>query len=138
MRLFNFNGSASVNYVAFATERRISMQNAIKTIISSGAFIGVAVLCPVQAQTYTVLYSFAGGNDGSSPLGPLLLDASGSLFGTTRNGGGSGCKPFGCGTVFKLAPDGTETVLHAFNKNGNGKGGIPAGGVIEDAEGNLY
>src|SRR4029077_19570495 len=40
------------------------------------------------------------------------------------------------GTVFRLAPDGTETVLHSFT--GGADGGPPAGSLILDTEGNLY
>ena len=49
-----------------------------------------------------------------------------------------GADPFdslGCGTVFQLAPDGTETILHIFNSS---DGAAPRGGVILDAKGNLY
>ncbi len=62
----------------------------------------------------TVLYSFQGGADGEHPVGGVVLDKAGNLYGTTYYGGGTHCKGSGCGTVFKLAPDGTETVLCAF------------------------
>jgi uncharacterized repeat protein (TIGR03803 family) len=45
----------------------------------------------------TVLYSFTGGTDGASPDAGLLRDSAGDLYGTTVDGGSSGC-----GTVFKL------------------------------------
>lgn len=73
----------------------------------------------------TVLYSFAGGNDGGNPDGGLLRDAEGNFFGDTSEG-----------TVFKLSKTYKETVLYHFS--GGHDGGIPVGGVIEDAEGNLY
>lgn len=79
----------------------------------------------------TVLYSFKGGNDGSWPASQLVMDGLGNLFGTTLFGGGD-CN---CGTVFRLAPDGTETVLHSFARP---EGGNPYGGVISDIAGNLY
>ncbi len=43
-----------------------------------------------------------------------------------------------CGkrTVFKIAPDGTETILHSFA--GGSDGDTPAAGLIADAQGNLY
>lgn len=89
--------------------------------------------------TYTVLYSFAGGSDGSTPTGALAADASGNLYGTTENGGGSTNCSGGCGTVFELAKnaDGTytESVLHAFTSS---DGSFPAAGVIADSSGNLY
>jgi uncharacterized repeat protein (TIGR03803 family) len=82
--------------------------------------------------TKSVLYSFQGGSDGSTPVGGLIKDQGGNLYGATLGGGG----PCDCGTVFKLAPDGTETVLYAFQEGNDG--GIPAAGIIMDKAGNLY
>ena len=85
----------------------------------------------------SVLYSFQGGtNDGISPLGSLLMDNSGNVYGATEIGGGSGCAGFGCGTVFKFVPGGTETVLYAFQ--GGSDGYFPEGSLISDQGGNLY
>jgi uncharacterized repeat protein (TIGR03803 family) len=71
----------------------------------------------------TVLHSFAGGKDGENPVGSLVRDRAGNLYGATAGGGAEGS-----GTIFRLAPDGTETILHAFS-NGN-DGGSPAGGLL--------
>jgi uncharacterized repeat protein (TIGR03803 family) len=91
-------------------------------------------LTPDGAET--VLYAFSGGSDGSSPAGGVIADASGNLYGVTIAGGNlSDCNEAGCGTVFKVAPDGTETVLHAFQGN---DGWEPRGNLIMDASGNLY
>lgn len=68
--------------------------------------------------TESVLYAFKGGNDGNFPASSLVMDGAGNLYGTTFLGGGSGCKENGCGTVYRLAPDGTETVLLSFGKRG--------------------
>jgi hypothetical protein len=73
--------------------------------------------------------------DGQSPQGVLLLNGAGNLYGTTREGGGSGCEfNFGCGTAFQLAGENgawTETILHRF---GAGKDGQqPEAGLISDA-----
>jgi uncharacterized repeat protein (TIGR03803 family) len=92
--------------------------------------------------TESVLYSFQGGSDGEDPLATLILDSLGNLYGTTHQGGGSGCNdnPYlGCGTVFKLSPSAagwTETILHAFDGRQDGAG--PVGGLIFDSLGNLY
>jgi uncharacterized repeat protein (TIGR03803 family) len=83
----------------------------------------------------TVLHDFQGGADGSFPQSSLVADDAGNLYGTTYYGGGTGCT-YGCGTIFELAPDGTETVLYAFQGGADGK--FPAAGVIRDAQGNLY
>lgn len=80
----------------------------------------------------TILYGFHAGSDGASPEGPLTIDKSGNLYGTTYFGGGTHC---GCGTIFKLAPNGTETVLYSFYPN---HGEYPAAGLLKGAHGNLY
>ena len=73
----------------------------------------------------TVLYSFAGGADGSNPVAGLFRDpATGNLYGTTVNGGA-----FGNGTVFKLTPAGAESVLYSF-KGGTVDGANPYSSVV--------
>ncbi|MBV8978472.1 MAG: hypothetical protein JO261_04745 [Alphaproteobacteria bacterium] len=84
----------------------------------------------------TVLYAFQGGNDGSQPQGSLLADGSGNLYGTTFYGGGGSACSFGCGTIYKLAPDGTETVLYAFQDGSDGA--FPEAGLVRDSAGNFY
>jgi uncharacterized repeat protein (TIGR03803 family) len=81
--------------------------------------------------TETVLYAFEGGNDGAGPWSSPVIDDSGNFYGTTAGGGSSNR-----GTVFKLAPDGTESVLYAFTYGSDGY--FPAAGLIEDGGGNLY
>ncbi|HEY1961082.1 MAG TPA: choice-of-anchor tandem repeat GloVer-containing protein [Rhizomicrobium sp.] len=90
-----------------------------------------------RAGKEKLLYSFAGGTDGAFPLSTLLRDSAGNLYGTTSQGGidcdGTGQ---GCGTVFKLGPDGIETVLYRF-KGGN-HGANPIAGLVKDDAGALY
>jgi uncharacterized repeat protein (TIGR03803 family) len=83
----------------------------------------------------TVRYAFQGGSDGDEPEGPVTLDKDGNLYGTTFYGG-TGCYGEGCGTVFKLSPDGTKTVLHKFSGGSDGSG--PAGALAIDKNGNLF
>lgn len=82
--------------------------------------------------TLTVLHDFTG-DDGANPEAPLIIDRNGNLFGTTFDGGNGG--RYGPGTVFKLSPNGTETVLHKFAGN---DGANPAAGLLLDEQGNLY
>jgi uncharacterized repeat protein (TIGR03803 family) len=94
--------------------------------------------------TYTILHTFNGfathSKDGNGPMGRLVIDAAGNLYGTTQSGGpGTG------GVVFKLAPGAngawTETVLHSFPLFGAGggkEGFTPLAGLIFDSAGNLY
>jgi uncharacterized repeat protein (TIGR03803 family) len=87
--------------------------------------------------TGTLLHSFQGGSDGLFPRAGLVMDAAGNLYGTTEWGGSKKCAGhYGCGVVFRLAPDGTETVLHAFS--GKSDGYYPEAGLVIDAKGNLY
>jgi uncharacterized repeat protein (TIGR03803 family) len=104
----------------------------------SMAFAVVLVLAFVapqaaQAQTYRVLYTFAGPPaDGQNPTGDLIQDAAGNLYGTTTYGGPTGSN----GIVFKLDPAGVETILYSFT--GGADGGNPAAGLFRDQAGNLY
>jgi uncharacterized repeat protein (TIGR03803 family) len=84
-----------------------------------------------------VLYAFKGGSDGAFPQGGLIKDNVGNLYGTTSEGGDGDCRHTGCGTVFKLAPDGTKTQLYAF-KGGAKDGDFPLSSLIADAAGNFY
>jgi len=65
----------------------------------------------------TVLYSFTGGADGGIPIGRVMRDQAGNLYGQTSLGGDPTCS---CGTVFKLKPNGTLIVLHAFKGGKDG------------------
>jgi uncharacterized repeat protein (TIGR03803 family) len=113
-------------------------------------------LSPPQTKggkwNYTILYSFKGGKDGYLPLGDLVFDSAGNLYGATDFGGGKGttCDPYYqyCGTVFRLSPPKTkggkwtEEVLHSFagmsNSHQNGDGANPNGALVLDNEGNIY
>jgi uncharacterized repeat protein (TIGR03803 family) len=82
------------------------------------------------------LHVFQGGSDGEGPLAGLIMDKTGNLYGTTDAGGGGPNCDAGCGTVFKIAPDGTESVLYSFQ--GGSDGELPRSGLIADGAGNLY
>jgi uncharacterized repeat protein (TIGR03803 family) len=72
----------------------------------------------------TVLHGFVSGTtDGQLPIARLLLDAAGNLYGTTSYGGTQGM-----GTVFKVTPGGTETVMYSFA--GTPDGSCPLAGLI--------
>lgn len=68
-----------------------------------------------------VLHTFDGNHDFGYPLGRLVIDAAGNIYGATEGS-----------NIYKVAPDGTETVLHTFT-------GYPlVHGLVADADGNLY
>jgi len=110
----------------------------MNTYLKAGLAIALAAAAPsigrADAAGFKTLYSFAGGNDGSLPTAGLVLDKAGSLYGTTELGGGHGA--YGSGTVFKIAPDGSETLLYAFAAGGDGA--EPYAGLYRDKKGNLY
>ena len=87
-----------------------------------------------------VLYNFGASTaDGASPVGGLVMDGAGNLFGTTSEDGGPfNCGLTSCGTVFELvnSPNGyTEKVLYTFAEI---DGANPVAGLIMDTSGNLY
>ncbi len=91
-----------------------------------------AVFKVTPSGTETVLYSFAGGSDGEHPYAGVIQGSDGNFYGTTYQGGTSGN-----GTVFKVTPSGTETVLYDF-AGGAGDGANPEAGVIQASDGNFY
>lgn len=117
-------------------------------LVLSGALVALMVLLIFStaagaASKETILYSFAGGSgDGEYPIGGLVSDKAGNLYGTTGAGGGYGnCSPFGgtCGVVFELTPASggwKESVLYTFT--GGADGGLPESSLTIDSNGNLY
>lgn len=89
---------------------------------------------PAQAQTFTVLHNFTGGQDGASPAAGLTMDRAGNLYGTT---GGNGV--YDNGTVFKLKHTGSGwlfTPLYSFA--GGDDGNNPEARVVFGPNGTLY
>lgn len=97
-----------------------------------------------QSSPEQVLYTFQG-NDGANPIGNLIFDSSGNLYGVTEYGGTGNCHPQnvvfpGCGTVYKLNPNesGGWTYTTLYNFQGGNDGEYPNAGLILDNAGNLY
>jgi hypothetical protein len=98
--------------------------------------------------TETVLHVFTGNTDGDGnvPVGGLIIDNSGNLYGTTGYGGTGNCvllgTKVGCGIVYEMTPPQikggawTETVLYSFQ--GGKDGYLPVGNLTFDKAGNLY
>jgi uncharacterized repeat protein (TIGR03803 family) len=83
----------------------------------------------------TILHNFGWQNDGAGPLGGVIFDLKGDLYGTTETGGGG----YTYGTVYKLSsgPGGwRETVLHRFGRTD--QAGSPWGNLVMDERRNLY
>jgi len=103
-----------------------------------GTYSGCGTVFKVDSNgKETVLYAFTGGADGNSPeYGPLVRDSAGNLYGTTSTGGNC-VGGEGCGIVFKVSTEGTETVLYRFH-DGTDNAAYPNAGLIRDRGGNLY
>jgi uncharacterized repeat protein (TIGR03803 family) len=89
------------------------------------------------AQTYTVLYSFTGAEDGAYPTGGLTLDSAGNLYGTTYGYDGYFGSGTTAGSVFEVSSAGHFTLLHNFGAGG-AEGAWPFAGLVRDSSGNLY
>jgi uncharacterized repeat protein (TIGR03803 family) len=94
--------------------------------------------------TESLLYSFTGGKYIIAPMGGLVFDNQGNLYGMTAMSVGSGCGGDGCGTVFKLTPSGSgwvQSIIHTFS-GPDGELGLNAGfylgPLVFDPAGNLY
>jgi uncharacterized repeat protein (TIGR03803 family) len=97
---------------------------------------------------FTLLHEFVG-VDGDYPVAGLKQAVDGYFYGTTWAGGDLICSidysfqnypylfPPGCGTIFRMDPSGTVTVLHNFEfEPSDGSG--PVAGVLQASDGNLY
>ena len=91
------------------------------------------VLKVTPGGSATVLYNFcsqSGCTDGSYPNAGLIQGSDGNFYGTTIHGGVNNQ-----GTVFKITPSGTLSVVHSFTAN---DGGGPTAPLIQGADGNFY
>lgn len=89
--------------------------------------------------TLATIYNFCAQTnctDGSAPEAALVLGRDGSFYGTTYYGGGGNCES-GCGTVFKITPQGALTSLYSFT--GDADGSRPQETpLIQATDGNFY
>lgn len=85
----------------------------------------------------SVLHAFNGA-DGDTSVAGLVADAAGNLYGSTNEGGNSGCYG-GCGVLFELTRGAHRSwsfsVIHYFMVKA---GGGPSGNMAFDTAGNLY
>jgi uncharacterized repeat protein (TIGR03803 family) len=132
------------------------------TLGTDGNFYGatlyggiVADICPSGCGTIfkitpqgslTTLYAFcsrANCSDGDYPEAfeaALARGADGNFYGTTGGGGfEQACGIYGCGTIFKITPEGILTTLYSFCRlTGCSDGIYPQQGLIKGTDGNLY
>jgi uncharacterized repeat protein (TIGR03803 family) len=152
--IYSFNGGSSDGGYPYA-KMVMDSSGALYGTTTSGGLL--AANCPPSgcgtvfrlvpppsgtgAWTESILHFFTGGGDGAYPIGGLVIDKNGALYGTT-NGGGVGGGQCGCGTVFQLIPPSTEggawteNTLYTFTDGADGAD--PAASLIFDSAGSLY
>jgi uncharacterized repeat protein (TIGR03803 family) len=130
--LYTFTGTgSSVPQAGLALD---AQGNLYGTTLNGGTHGGGTVFKVDPFGNQTVLYNFT---QEEGPYPGVVLDAQGNLYGVTGAGGTpSGCGGGGCGTVFKIDAAGNESVLVNLAAQNGGWG--PFGGLVLDAQGNLY
>ncbi len=132
---------------------RLAIQIRLATL---NAALLAAFLAPASAGTLVALHRFADtGNStpshyalGNTPESELMQASDGNFYGTTFYGGAGLCPNnseggyIGCGTIFRMTPQGTVTVLYSFPYNTTTStapnGAFPTAGLIQGADGYLY
>jgi len=115
----------------------------IPSCIQYSRIVGLTMLASLgiqaaaQSATLKTIYNFTGG-EYAGPTNPLVLDASGNLYGTTFSGGA-----YQLGSLYKLSPPTsdqsawTQKTLYSFNSSGSGAY-FPNGSIVFDSSGNLF
>jgi uncharacterized repeat protein (TIGR03803 family) len=144
--LANFNGTNGSlpqgNLIVAANGNIFGTASAGGTGYTGAQFSGNGTVfeVPVHSQTIDTLVAFAGPN-GLSPLGNLVIDGSGNLYGVTANGGpdfkpNNNALP-GYGTVFEVAA-GTNSLSTLIGFDANTNGVVNQSGLVADSQGNMY
>jgi uncharacterized repeat protein (TIGR03803 family) len=108
-----------------------------------GAFNTWGTIFKISSEgLLTTLHSFQF-VDGAVPRGTLVQGSDGNFYGTTWQGGvNSACfdgNERGCGTVFKITPDGNFTTLYSFCAQSLcSDGANPVAGLVQGSDGNFY
>lgn len=132
--LWEFSGASSATASGLVLD---AQGNLYGTTTSQGTFYEGSVFKVTQASgTWNLIsiYSFTGGDNGCNPVGDLIFDKAGSLYGSAQQ-----CGADDVGTIFKLTPSVGQwslSVLHTFT--GGADGAFPESGLTFDSQGNLY
>ncbi|QNF34430.1 DNRLRE domain-containing protein [Adhaeribacter swui] len=101
--------------------------------IRGGAFNSGSIFKVTPSSIIQVLHPFKTQMDGGTPYGSLVQGKDGNFYGMTSEGGTNAHEPGG--TIFKMTPDGTFTVLKKLNSK---IGSSPYGNLIQAQDGNFY
>jgi uncharacterized repeat protein (TIGR03803 family) len=86
----------------------------------------------LPAQTFKTLHNF-NNTDAALPWATMVQGNDGNFYGTTQNGGNTACN-LGCGTIFKITPNGKLTAFKFDGTNGS----QPYAGLVQAANGVFY
>jgi len=127
------DGAGPVGAMAFD-----SLGNLYGATNAGGTFsAGTVFELTLDSGTWTenIVHDFAGGSDGASPAGDLVLDSSGNIFGATTFGGGG----TSFGSIFRLQPGQGGTWTETVFGMGHGpRGESPHGALLLDGRGHIY
>jgi uncharacterized repeat protein (TIGR03803 family) len=164
--LYNFQGGsdgcAPVSSVTLDDNGNVYGTTELGGTVGGPCYFGAGTVFKLTAVagvwTESVLYAFMGTTDGAVPLGGVIFDLAGNLYGTASYSSGNRSKMFsprplpsaknhivhpkagGCGVVFELSPSsgGTWTDNTIYTFNGGTDGCSPGSNLIFDSSGNLY
>jgi uncharacterized repeat protein (TIGR03803 family) len=112
LHLFSFSGSDGwwPNGLTLGNDG-----NFYGTTYYGGTSDGGVVFKISPSGNFTILYNLNGTTDGNGPFTGLLQGSDGNFYGTTQYGGNLSCfPPYGCGTIFKVTPQGDYSVVYDF------------------------
>lgn len=133
--IHTFNGSdGAVSYAALVSDKKGRLYGTTYAGGDTGNGVVFRLSNKNGSWKEEVLHSFSGGNDGAQPIG-ALVGYKGNFYGVTTLGGAGNW-----GTIFKIAPDGTEAPLYVFCQDPPvcTDGAFPQGDLAVDGHGNLY
>ncbi len=123
-----YNGPYAVTVLVPPPAQTCIVSNGSGAHISAN--VSVSIAC--ATSTETVLHSFLGAPaDGAYPQSTLIQGSDGNFYGTTGTGG-----TVSQGTMFKITPQGVETVLYSFGVGTDGQ--VPEATLIQGSDGNFY
>ena len=116
------------------SRRPLRMTSAAQILVSLVlVWLMVAAAQEIQAQTYTVIHDFTGGQDGAYPFTGLAVNARGSLYGTAYSGG-----RFDSGSIYSLNASGSHWIFNPLYSFGGSDGAGPIARLVVGPDGGLY
>jgi uncharacterized repeat protein (TIGR03803 family) len=108
------------------------------TTAGGGTYGGGTIFKITPNGTLATLYNFCNPSNcisGANPGPGLVQGTDRNFYGTTYLGGANKCGSVGCGTVFRITPEGSLVTLHSFDGT-DGAGPLPR--LVEGTDGNFY